>query len=435
MEARLILDKLRGGEALSPAELAWFAQGIATDEVTDAQAGAFAMGICTRGLDAEGRVALTEAMRDSGDVLKWNLDAPVVDKHSTGGVGDSTSFLIAPALAACGAYVPMISGRGLGHTGGTLDKLEAIPGVKVDLTEAAFRKIVGEVGCAIVSASDQLAPADRRLYAVRDVTGTVKSRDLITASILAKKLAAGLDALVLDIKLGTGAFMKTIEDAEALADALVSTANGAGCRTTALITDMNQPLAKSMGNALEIMEVVQALNGDEVDHDLPDLSASLGGELLAIAGLADDAEDGTTQIMDSFYDGSAAETFQRMISAMGGPRDFVERWHDRLPAAPFVREIFAVGEGYIVGIDGEALGHAVVALGGGRLRQGDKIDPAVGFADIAALGDYVDGQVPLLLVHARSEDAADAAEAAVRAAFTLGPEEPELPATIYQRVV
>ncbi|NSX54285.1 thymidine phosphorylase [Parasulfitobacter algicola] len=434
MDARQILGRLRGGVTLTADELEWFARGLASGNVTDAQAGAFAMGVCTQGLSSTGRVALTQAMRDSGDVLKWHLDAPIVDKHSTGGIGDSTSFLLAPALAACGAYVPMISGRGLGHTGGTLDKLEAIPGVKTEVNEAKFRKIVGEIGCAIVSATSDMAPADKRLYAIRDVTGTVASIDLITASILAKKLAAGLETLVLDIKVGSGAFMKTMDDAEELAQSLVSTANQAGCKTTALITDMNQPLAKSMGNALEIMEAVQCLNGDEQDQDLPDLSAALGGELLASAGLADNAEEGALQIMDSFYDGSAAECFQKMIAALGGPGDFVERWHDRLPAAPIQRDIFIQGEGYITGFDGEALGHAVVTLGGGRLRDTDKIDPSVGLSDIASIGDIVDRNIPVAVVHAASESAADQAETAVRAAITISTEDCELPPAIYNRV-
>ncbi|WP_208352494.1 thymidine phosphorylase [Pseudaestuariivita rosea] len=434
MQAHQILERLRYGKRLGADELTWFATGLASGAVSDAQAGAFAMGLCLQGLDDTGRVALTKAMRDSGTVLRWDLDAPVLDKHSTGGVGDSTSFLIAPALAVCGAYVPMISGRGLGHTGGTLDKLEAIPGVKTEVTEALFRKIVGEIGCAIVSATGDMAPADKKLYAVRDVTGTVASIDLITPSILSKKLAAGLEGLVLDVKVGSGAFMKTMEDAQALAEALVNTANDAGCKTTALITDMNQPLAKSMGNALEIMECMQALTGDEHDHELPDLSAALAGELLASAGLADDADEGATQVMDSFFDGSAAECFQKMIAMLGGPRDFVERWHDRLPAAPVQREVFLEENGYITAMDGQALGQAVVSLGGGRLREGDRIDPSVGLSDIISLGDPVDRSTPVMMIHAASETAADQAEAAVKAAITVGDAEPDIPPTIYQRV-
>ncbi|MCF6444012.1 thymidine phosphorylase [Nereida sp. MMG025] len=429
-----ILDRYRHGHVPTGKELISIVNGLTDGNLTDAQAGAFAMAVCIYGLDAPAALTLTTAMRDSGKVLDWQLDAPVVDKHSTGGVGDCTSFLIAPALAACGAYVPMISGRGLGHTGGTLDKLEAIPGVCTQMPEAKFRRIVGEVGCAIVSATDEIAPADKRLYGVRDVTGTVTSNALITASILSKKLAAGLDGLVLDIKLGNGAFMKTMEQAEALAASLVDTANGAGCKTTALITDMNQPLAKSIGNALEISEAMHALTGDGVDHDLPDLAGALGGEVLAGAGLADDPDSAADQITDTFYNGDAAEVFGRMIAAMGGPRDFVDRWEDRLPSAPVMREIRPKHAGYVTQIAADTLGQLVVELGGGRKQARDRIDPSVGLSDIAALGDFVDADVPLLMLHARSEADADAAQAVIQQAFGLGEEPPQLPPTVYKRV-
>ena len=237
--ARTILLKLREGTPLTEEEIIWFAKGLATGAVTDSQAGAFAMGVCLQGLGEQGRVHLTNAMRETGRVLRWDLDGPVVDKHSTGGVGDCVSLLLAPALAACGAFVPMISGRGLGHTGGTLDKLESIPGYNTRVSPEDLKDIVADIGCAIVGAGPDLAPADQRLYAVRDVTGTVASIDLITASILSKKLAAGLEALILDVKVGSGAFMETEADALALANALVATAHGAGCMTTALVTDMN----------------------------------------------------------------------------------------------------------------------------------------------------------------------------------------------------
>jgi thymidine phosphorylase len=290
-------------------ELAWFAQGLATGKVSDAQAGAFAMAVCLRGLGEVGRVALTRAMRDSGTVLHWDMPGPVLDKHSTGGIGDCVSLLLAPALAACGAYVPMISGRGLGHTGGTLDKLEAIPGFRTGLSEEQLRAQIADVRCAIVSASAEIAPADRRLYAIRDVTGTVESIDLITASILSKKLAAGLEGLVLDVKVGSGAFMKTMEKAQALARALVSTAHGAGCMTTALITDMSQPLATAAGNALEVIEVMETLTGTSVNEALWDLTAALGGEALALGGLAADARDGAARIDAVLEGGQAAEFF------------------------------------------------------------------------------------------------------------------------------
>jgi thymidine phosphorylase len=428
IDARSIIAKLRDGGKPSAEELGWFAQGLASGVVTDAQAGAFAMAVLLQGLGDEGRVALTRGMRDSGKVLEWDLPGPVVDKHSTGGIGDCVSLLLAPALAACGAYVPMISGRGLGHTGGTLDKLEAIPGFRTGLSEAAFRAQVGDMRCAIVAASAEIAPADKRLYAIRDVSGTVESIDLITASILSKKLAAGLEALVLDVKCGSGAFMKTMERAEALARALVSTAQGAGCMTSALITDMSQPLATAAGNALEVIEVMETLTGTSVNTALWDLTAALGGEALALAGLAADQEDGAGRIAQALESGAAAEVFGKMVAAQGGPADFVERWPDRLPSAPVVMEVPALADGFVAAIDGEALGHAVVHLGGGRLREGDKLNLSVGLSDLAGLGEEAGAGVPIAMVHAATEDAAKAAVRAVQAAYRIGPEMPdELP--------
>jgi thymidine phosphorylase len=434
MDARGIIAGLRQGQAPSAEDLAWFARGLASGEVSDAQAGAFAMAVCLRGLGEGGRVALTRAMRDSGAVMEWDLPGPVLDKHSTGGIGDCVSLLLAPALAACGAYVPMISGRGLGHTGGTLDKLEAIPGLRADVSTERLRKITRDVGCAIVAANVDIAPADRRLYAIRDVTGTVESIDLITASILSKKLAAGLEGLVLDVKVGSGAFMKTLAEAEALARALVSTAQGAGCMTRALITDMSQPLASAAGNALEIIEVMETLTGTSINIALWDLTAALGGELLALGGLVKDAEDGEGRIIGALRSGRAAEVFGEMVAALGGPLDFVERWPDRLPAAPVVREVAAARDGYVTAIDGQALGLAVVDLGGGRHREGDRINPSVGLAEIAGIGEHVSPDLPLAMIHAATEADADRAEAAVRAAFSLGADEIEDPPLIHKRI-
>lgn len=434
MDPRGVIRLIRESQSVPDADLTSFCNGLANGAVSDAQAAAFAMAVCMGGLSERERIALTTGMRDSGAVLHWQLDGPVLDKHSTGGVGDCVSLLLAPALAACGAYVPMISGRGLGHTGGTLDKLEAIPGLKTEIPQDRFRRIVGQVGCAIVSATDDIAPADKRLYAIRDMTATVNSPELITASILSKKLAAGLDGLVLDVKVGSGAFMKSMAAATDLAEMLVETATGIGCPTRAFITDMNQPLAKSLGNALEVMEVMQALTGDELNPDLPDLAAALGGELLAMAGLADNAEEGAVQIADSFHDGAAAERFQAMVAAMGGPHDFVDRWHDRLPAAPIVQEVHALDAGHVTAMDAEALGRVVVALGGGRQVAGDRIDMAVGLSELCEIGDFVDNAVPVALIHARDHDAADAAARAIRAAISVGDLAPDVPPTIYRRV-
>jgi len=434
MDAREVLARVRDAKGLTAEQADWFARALASGEVTDAQAGAFAMAIRLNGLDAPGRVALTRAMRDSGQVLHWDMPGPVVDKHSTGGLGDSVSLLLAPALAACGCYVPMISGRGLGHTGGTLDKLEAIPGYRTDLSVDELQKLVRETRCIIVGASADIAPADRRLYAIRDVTASVESIDLITASILSKKLAAGLEALVLDVKVGSGAFMKTMDQARALAQSLVSTAQGAGCMTTALITDMNQPLGCSAGNALEVLEAMETLTGSAVNQALWDLTAALGGEALALAGLAADADEGAQKIDDALETGRAAEIFGEMVAVLGGPMDFVERFPDRLPAAPVMREVRAERAGFVAAVDAEALGMAVVRLGGGRLKNGDRINPSVGLSEMVMIGERVSPDLPLAMVHAATEAEADRAAAAVRAAYTLADTEPDEPDLIYERI-
>ena len=433
-DARTILAKLRDGERVTEAELFWFAEGLATGEVTDSQAGAFAMAVCTRGLGPEGRVQLTAGMRESGQVLKWRLDGPVIDKHSTGGVGDCVSLVLAPALAVCGAFVPMISGRGLGHTGGTLDKLEAIPGYRTQVSVDDLQDLVADIGCAIVGASADIAPADRRLYAVRDVTGTVESIDLITASILSKKLAAGLEALVLDVKVGSGAFMSDPADALALAQALVDTAQGAGCMTSALVTDMNQPLVPSAGNALEVIEVMETLTTGELTSPLARLTLALGGEVLALGGLAADAADGEGRIAAALGSGEAAEVFGEMVAALGGPHDFIERWRDRLPAARVMVDVHPGDAGFVGRIDTRALGEAVVRLGGGRLKQDDRIDLAVGLSDIARIGDRVDPARPLARIHAASEEAARAVAGRIRAAVALADAAPEVPSLIHERI-
>lgn len=434
MDARKIIEDLRDHRDLSAEEIAWFANGLASGAVSDAQAGAFAMAAFLNGMADREKVALTLAMRDSGDVMKWDLPAPAIDKHSTGGVGDAVSLLLAPALAAVGCYVPMVSGRGLGHTGGTLDKLEAIPGLKTEVSEARFHELVEQIGCAIVSATGKIAPADKRLYAIRDVTGTVESIDLITASILSKKLAAGLEALVLDVKCGSGAFMTTFDDAKALAQSLVTTANGAGCKTSALITDMNQPLCPEMGNALEIMTVMRGLTSGEVDNMLCDLTVALGAELMVLSGMSDDLDHAATALRETLVDGRAAERFGKMVAELGGPKDFVENWRDRLPAAPVVRDITATEDGYVTQMDGHALGMAVVHLGGGRMRGDDVLDPAVGISNCCMIGDRITRDSLIATVHAASVEAADRAEATIRAAITMGETAGKVPPLVYERV-
>ncbi|MTH76239.1 thymidine phosphorylase [Paracoccus aestuariivivens] len=407
-DPRPVIAGVRDGRGLDKAGATLIARGLADGSVSDAQAGAFAMATLLAGLGEEGRVALTCAMRDSGRVLRWDLSGPVVDKHSTGGIGDTVSLVLAPVLAACGAYVPMISGRGLGHTGGTLDKLEAIPGFRTALPEDGFRNVVAHVGCAIVAAGPDLAPADARLYAIRDESATVGSIDLITASILSKKLAAGLDALVLDVKQGSGAFLRSPEAALDLARTLVRTANGAGCLTRACVTDMDQPLARAAGNALELREAMAVLSGGQ--GALADLSLALSQSCLSLVGL-----DGAEHALIS---GAAAERFARMVAAQGGPTDLLERPDAYLPPAPVIRPIPAAGR--VAAIDTAALGHAVVALGGGRLHAADHIDPRVGLADLLRIGQEAGDGRPLGFVHAASEAAADAAVATVQAAYLMG---------------
>ncbi len=433
MDARAIIARLRRRQVPDAAELRWFAQGLADGTVTDAQAGAFAMAVCMGDLGEAGRSALTLAMRDSGDVLRWTLDGPVIDKHSTGGIGDCVSLLLAPALAACGGCVPMISGRGLGHTGGTLDKLEAIAGVSTGLSQGRLSEIVSQVGCAIVGATARIAPADKRLYAIRDVTATVESLDLITASILSKKLAASPDALVLDVKVGSGAFMKTRQEASALAAALVTAANAAGCKTSAIVSDMNQPLAPALGNALEVAEIMKVLTG-RLEGPLVQLGAALGGVLLARAGLVDDVQVGADRIVAAIRDGRAAERFGKMIAAQGGPLAFVEHWQRFLPEPNVIREIVAREDGYIAEIDGEALGLAVVALGGGRQVESDVVDPAVGLSGLLRLGERVTRGQPLAVIHAAREDAAQRAEATVRKAIRIGARPEAVPDLIHERI-
>ncbi|WP_207460274.1 thymidine phosphorylase [Azospirillum sp. SYSU D00513] len=418
-----IIRKKRDGGRLAAAEIEGFVRGITDGSVTEGQAAALAMAVFFRGMELEERVALTRAMTNSGTVMRWDhldLSGPVLDKHSTGGVGDKVSLILAPALAACGGFVPMVSGRGLGHTGGTLDKFESIPGYRAKPDRATLERVVKGVGCAVIGATDDIAPADKRLYAIRDVTATVESIDLITASILSKKLAAGLDALVMDVKFGSGAFMARYDDARALAASIATVARGAGLPTVALLTDMNQVLGTTAGNALEMRECLDILRGGPADPRLYEVTAALAAELLALGGLAADADEGRRRFDRTMADGSAADRFARMVAALGGPADLLDRPDAYLAAAPIVRPVFPDREGRVAAIDTRAAGIAVVALGGGRSRAEDGIDHAVGLAGVAGLGDTVGPAArPLALVHARTEAGFEAAAATLRAAFTL----------------
>jgi len=431
-----IIRQKRDGQALSREEIDFFVDGLTAGRVSEGQVAAFAMAVFFNGMTASEVVFLTEAMRGSGDVLDWPaLDGPIIDKHSTGGIGDNVSLMLAPALAACGGFVPMISGRGLGHTGGTLDKLDSIPGYSTQPDLELLRSVVADVGCAIIGQTADLAPADKRLYAVRDVTATIESIPLITASILSKKLAAGLGAAVMDVKTGTGAFMASIDDARALAESLVSVANRAGARTSALITDMNEPLASAAGNAVEVANAVDFLTGRHRDPRLYDVTVALGGELVALSGLASDAAAGERRVAEVFDSGVAAEFFGRMTAALGGPADFMDKPEKYLPAAPVITTVEAEWQGTIVGVDARAVGIAVVELGGGRERASDDIDHAVGFTALAGLGDRVgNGGKPLAVVHARDAATGERAAAALHSAYRIGDEDKVSNPLIYERI-
>jgi thymidine phosphorylase len=434
--AELIRRKRDGGE-LSADEIEELVAGITDGSVSDAQVGALAMAIVWRGMSRDERVALTGAMMRSGEVLEWHgagggqagtdvfgvtLDRPALDKHSTGGVGDKVSLPLASIVAACGGAVPMISGRGLGHTGGTLDKLESIPGYNVKPAPELFRSVVASVGCAIIGQTDALAPADRRLYAIRDATATVESLPLIVASILSKKLAAGLDALVMDVKAGSGAFLPALEDARELAQAIVEVAQGNGLSTSALITDMNQVLGRTAGNAVEVRESIDLLTGAGApDPRLLEVTLALSAELLVLGGVHPDTAVARAAAEQALASGAAADVFAGMVTALGGPAGLLEAPDDFLPRAPIVRPVYPIEAGAVAQIDVRAVGVEIVSLGGGRARETDPVDHAVGLTEVAALGESVSpGDRPLALVHARDEQSADHAAATLRAAFTVG---------------
>lgn len=416
-----IIRKKRDGIKLETNDIQSFVDGITDETISEGQISALAMAVFFKGMDREEAVTLTRAMRDSGTVLDWSdLDGPVLDKHSTGGVGDNVSLMLAPAVAACGGFVPMISGRGLGHTGGTLDKLDSIPGYTSKPDNDLFRRVTKQIGCAIIGQTANLAPADKRFYGIRDVTATVESVPLITASILSKKLAAGLQGLVLDVKCGNGAFMDDREKAKELAASLVAVANGAGLQTSALITDMNQPLATAAGNALEVTNCIDFLTGRHIDARLWDVTVALGAQMLVSGGLVVDAEDGRSKMEQAFSSGAAATKFGKMVSELGGPSDLLEKPELYLPTAPIVRPVYGQTEGTVTSVDTRAIGVSVVAMGGGRVRASDSIDPVVGLSELSLPGDHIHADQPLAMVHVRDEAQFEAAKAAVENAYHIG---------------
>lgn len=422
-----IIRKKRDGHTLSSEEINFFIQGVANETVSEGQIAAFAMAIYFQKMNMDERIALTCAMRDSGMTLDWQgqFNGPIVDKHSTGGVGDVTSLMLGPLVAACGGYVPMISGKGLGHTGGTLDKLESIPGYNIMPSNQTFADVVKAAGVAIIGQTGDLAPADKKVYATRDVTATVDEISLITASILSKKLAAGLESLVMDVKFGSGAFMPTDEASIELAESIASVANGAGTNTTAMLTDMNQVLASSAGNAVEVREAVRFLNCEAVNARelrnprLYEVTMALASEMLILAKLADDQDQAMAILNAALEDGSAAACFGKMVEALGGPSDFMQNYDAYLPKAQIIRPVYSDVFGNLNAMDTQAIGMAVVKMGGGRSKPSDTLDYAVGFSDFARLGDNIDASTPLAVIHAQTEEQWQQAAQALKAAVEI----------------
>jgi len=422
-----VIRKKRDGGELSHAEIEFFVRGLADGSLPAEQVSALAMAIFLNSMNFAEAGALTRLMAKSGLMLDWSgqgLDGPVVDKHSTGGIGDKVSFLLAPIAAACGLYVPMISGRGLGHGGGTLDKIGSIPGYNPFPDPDRFRQVVRDVGCAIIGQTSDLAPADRRLYSIRDVTGTVESIPLITASILSKKMAAGLQGLVMDVKFGSGAFMSTPERAEELARSIIGTADASGMRTHALLTDMNENLGLSAGNAVEVRESVDFLAGRCREPRLLELTQSLVAEMLLVGGVETERTAARRRADEALESGRAIEVFGRMVTALGGPADFVDCPDRYLRAAPVVRPVPAATDGFVRSVNGRHFGNAIIELGGGRRKVDDELDLSVGFVDVAPIGSRVGPDKPLAIVHAATVETAVIASRMLTEAYTVGAEAP-----------
>lgn len=430
-----IIRKKRDNQTLTPEEIQFYIQGVTDETVSEGQIAAMCMAIFFNQLNLDERTALTLAMRNSGDSLNWqqmNLNGPVLDKHSTGGVGDVVSLMLAPMVAACGGYVPMISGRGLGHTGGTLDKLESIPHFDMYPAPEKMQQMVKEVGCVIVGQTGNLAPADRKIYATRDITGTVESLSLITASILSKKLAEGLDSLVMDVKVGNGAFMPTYELSRELAQSIAQVATATGCQTTALLTDMNEVLASSAGNAVEVREAIRYLRGDDRNPRLHEATMALSAQLLVNGKLAANLDDAHAQLQAALDSGKAAEYFNRMVVAQGGAADICDKFEQILPTAAVIKPLFVQQEGVITAMDTRDIGVAVINLGGGRRVASDKIDHSVGFDQLLPIGAKVDAHTPIVTIHAKNETDWQAAADAYLNAVKIGETAPTARPMVYE---
>jgi pyrimidine-nucleoside phosphorylase len=418
-----IIYRKREGEALRREEIEFFISGYAAGQVPDYQAAALAMAVFFRGMSADETVWLTEAMMRTGEVLDFaDLDGPKADKHSTGGVGDKTSLILAPLAAACGVYVPMISGRGLGHTGGTLDKLEAIPGFRVGLSLDEFRSVLRRSRLGLIGQTPEIAPADRKLYALRDVTSTVESRPLIAASIMSKKMAEGIDALVLDVKTGDGAFMKSFEDSKALAEAMLAIGKGMGRKVVALITDMDQPLGRTAGNALEVVECVETLKG-RGPKDLESLSIELAAWMLQLTGVTTRIEAARFKVREALSSGAGLRKFQEVIELQGGdPRVCDDP--GILPRARDTVDIPAPHDGRVARLGCRALGHAAMLLGAGRERVDSRIDPAVGIVFHKKVGDLVIAGEPVMTLHVNDRSRLAEARELCLGALKVAPEAP-----------
>lgn len=428
-----IIRKKRDGIEITTEEMTLFINGIRDNIVTEGQIAAFCMAVIFRDMTRAEMLAMTQAIVHSGKVMQWQLDGPVVDKHSTGGIGDMTSLLLGPMVAACGGYIPMISGRGLGHTGGTLDKLESIPGFQIYPDEPLLIKTVKEAGLAIIGQTPEFAPAEKRIYATRDITATVESIPLIASCIMAKKLTEGLDAFVMDVKVGSGAFMPDYASSKILGQTIGEIAQSAGCPASVLLTDMSQPLASSGGNALEIIEAIRFLNGEYRHPRLHEVVMALSSEMLLNTGLACDIADAETRLQKALDSGAALERFARMVTSQGGPADFVESYQRYLPDAPIIRPVLAQKDGYISAIQTRDIGLAIVALGGGRMKASDAIDYRVGFSAFAQVGQKVAPDMPLATIHARTEDEWNRAANSLIEAISVGSEQPQIPPVVYEK--
>lgn len=430
-----IIRKKRNHQTLTSEEISFFIEGVTSGTIADSQTAALTMAIFLNGFNKEETVSLTLSMRDSGDVLQWNgLNGPVVDKHSSGGVGDKVSLMLAPMIAACGGYVPMISGRGLGHTGGTLDKFDSIPGYTTIPSNELFAKTVKEVGCAIIGQTGNLAPADKKIYAIRDVCGTVESVPLITASILSKKLAAGLDCLVMDLKCGNGAFMANLEDARTLAKSIVNVANGAGTKTNAVLTDMNQVLGRNVGNAVEVSEAVEYLKGKNIDSRLHTVNMRLCAELLVSANLAANLAEAENKLQKALDSGKALEIFAKMVTMLGGPADFCDHPEKYLPKAQIIRPVYAPKTGYVTAMQTREIGMSVIGLKGGRTHPNQHLNYATGFTEFCQIGDYIDENTPLAFINASTEDEFEKASAELQKYITISEQKPELSNPIIETI-